>query len=651
MKTLVFWEQGSLARAHRLRGTGAVLVAWSARASRSLQRAGVDYANLGSILDHEAIVALDEVAIAWTKNWGRRPLLDGRSFRDLLDWRGISLWWFAELYLYHCTRAPKFVRWIEMIGRWIKRENPDEIDGVGLGAPESALLARTCTEHGVLFVGRVSRLQGGRRARRVSLQSRWNTWKMIGSAVKAAFRGGTPRRERADVLFLSHAAFWRLRQEKGPLDEYEHYFDRVIPEVERLEKLRASVVSIGPNVAHRRRRAWRRWLDWIRLDRGRRSRLPMSRFTSFRVAAQVVRATGGIREAWRGLRDAPGTHEAFSHAGIRFFDLVAADLAETMLLQLPWAVRCCEEATSALESLRPSVICLYAESSGWGRAALAAGQAAGIPTVALQHGILYPRYYSYRHDADEGACPRPDRTAVFGEDARRLLVERGGYDPETVVVTGSPKFDALLDAARVWNRDETRAQFGVGLKERLILVASRFREIRDTHRAIGSEFSALARAVESMRGVKCVVKPHPAESAAPYEGCLRAINARKTRMAAPSADLVRLIHAADALVTVESLTAMEALVLQRPILILNMPSHLKDLIDRGVAMGVSAGADPATALRNLLFDDDARERLAAARRLYLDDFARGIDGGATRRIVELIAATARRSSRDSLREP
>jgi UDP-N-acetylglucosamine 2-epimerase len=305
---------------------------------------------------------------------------------------------------------------------------------------------------------------------------------------------------------------------------------------------------------------------------------------------------------------------------------------------------------SAIAFLHPSVVCLYAESSGWGRAALAACQTAGVPAVALQHGILYPRYYSYRHEADESACPRPDRTAVFGEDARRLLVARGGYDPESIVVTGSPKFDALIDAAHSWNRDETRARYDVGIKERLLLVASRFREIRDTHRAIGSEFAALARAVEALRGVKCIVKPHPAETAAPYEACLRQIGARKVRLAAPSADLVRLVHAADALVTVESLTAMEALVLQRPVLVLNMPSHLKDLVDRGVALGVPAGADPAPALRTLLFDEAAQERLSEGRRRYVDDFAHGIDGEATRRIVDLIASTARRSSRDNLRE-
>src|SRR6185295_19302036 len=96
---------------------------------------------------------------------------------------------------------------------------------------------------------------------------------------------------------------------------------------------------------------------------------------------------------------------------------------------------------------RPACLVLYAESSGWGRAALAACRAAGVPAVALQHGIVYPKYYSYRHGPGEEDCPRPDKTAVFGQAALRLLVEMGGYDPASLVVTGSPKFDDLLASA------------------------------------------------------------------------------------------------------------------------------------------------------------------------------------------------------------
>jgi len=140
--------------------------------------------------------------------------------------------------------------------------------------------------------------------------------------------------------------------------------------------------------------------------------------------------------------------------------------------------------------------------------------------------------------------------------------------------------------------------------------------------------------------VRCVIKPHPAEPQEPYQRALARSGAARTRVLPPSADLLELMHAADALVTVESLSAVEALVLGRPVLILQMPTNLRALVDDGVALGVPAGADPAEALRRLLFDPATRQALEAAGRRYLSEVAAGVDGGATRRILALIADTA-----------
>jgi CDP-glycerol glycerophosphotransferase (TagB/SpsB family) len=267
--------------------------------------------------------------------------------------------------------------------------------------------------------------------------------------------------------------------------------------------------------------------------------------------------------------------------------------------------------------------------------------------VALQHGILYPKYYSYRHEPDEGDCPLPERTAVFGEEARRLLVTLGRYAPESLVPTGSPKFDELLRLSATWDRALLRERLGVGAGQRLIVVASRFRGIRETHQSIGSALPRLVRAIDALPDVICVVKPHPAESAQPYEACLRAECARQVRVTGPGADLMQLLHAADALITVESLSAVEAIVLDRPLLILNTPTNLAELVEHGVAIGVAQGEDPRPALQRLLFDEPTRERLRQARQRYLADLAFGVDGQATSRIVDLIrtaalsAATAR----------
>jgi len=105
---------------------------------------------------------------------------------------------------------------------------------------------------------------------------------------------------------------------------------------------------------------------------------------------------------------------------------------------------------------------------------------------------------------------------------------------------------------------------------------------------------------------------------------------------------MRLLFAADLLVTVESLSAVEALVLGKPVVVLNMPTNLQEMVDAGAALGVPEGQDPGAALLKALEDGEARERLATARRAYLNDVASGVDGRATERLLELLRATAGR---------
>jgi hypothetical protein len=648
VKTLLVWGDGGVEIARARHEEGASILLWNGDRSAALDGAGVPY-RPAAALTAGAQDAIDEAAMAWTKLWGRRPLGDGRSFRELFDWKGVSLWWFAELYLHHSTGAAGRVRAIETIHHILDAEAPDEVETVGLSAEETVLFERTCTARGVLFHGprRLGRAHAGRGVAAVARQARLNAAKAAMTALKARLAGpppAPPASDRPRVLFLSHAAFWRARAEGADEVEYEHYFDRVIPAA-AADGLDPFVVAVGPREAFRRRGIRGRVADWLRVGSPRDPYVHVNRYSDVRVHREVRRATAAIREGWRALERSPALVEAFSHRGVSFADLSEADFAATMLLQLPWAVRCYEEMAAALLAVRPSVVCLYAESSGWGRAAVAACRAASVPTVAIQHGIVYPKYYSHRHDPEEQDTPVPDATALFGASARRLLTHLGHPRPDSLVLTGSPKFDELVERARAVDRDALRAKMGAAPGQPLLAVASRFRAIRDTHAAIGAVFPSLVAAVRAL-GVRCVVKPHPAESRAEYLGAV-GLSDPAVDVLSPSADLLDLLIAADALVTVESLSAIEALVVGRPVVILNMPTHLGALVDAGVALGVDAGADPADAVRRALLDPDTRNALQHARALYLDELALGVDGRATERIVALLRAAAARGGEPS----
>jgi hypothetical protein len=67
----------------------------------------------------------------------------------------------------------------------------------------------------------------------------------------------------------------------------------------------------------------------------------------------------------------------------------------------------------------------------------------------------------------------------------------------------------------------------------------------------------------------------------------------------------------------------------RPVIVLNMPTHLSDLVASGAALGVPEGGDPREALAGALAAGPVREGLDRARDAYLGELAMGVDGGAT----------------------
>ena len=258
---------------------------------------------VAQILGAEAAEEVDAAAVRWTKEWGRRPLLDGCSFRDLYEWKGVSLWWFAELFLHHSTEATRFVRVIETVHRLLDAEAPDEMEAHGLPEDEALLAARTCLARGVLFhrgsgaraaASRRGRACGGARAGMRSRPGRRRPRRRSSGPAPAPGPGAPV------ALFLSHAAFWRERTSDagGAPRAYEHYFDRLIPALGEDGALRPFVVAVGPRAAFRRRGLGERLADWLHLHGDGEGYVHVNRYFSRQVARETRRGAALAARIW-----------------------------------------------------------------------------------------------------------------------------------------------------------------------------------------------------------------------------------------------------------------------------------------------------------------------------------------------------------------
>ena len=297
-----------------------------------------------------------------------------------------------------------------------------------------------------------------------------------------------------------------------------------------------------------------------------------------------------------------------------------------------------------LEELRPRAIVLTQEGIQlpW----LMAGRATGVPIFALQHGVLYRGHAGYP-DLRHPKLLLPDRTFVYGDYERRVLVDELAYEPSEVEVSGSPRLDLDATAARPLDeRTSVRKALGVAEENRLLVVSTvHLRFFRRSH---------LAHMLERTLGgplpnVHVVFKQHPGErDAGFYRELLDGLAAAGGYAPPPVSvvrdiDLMALLRAADAHLGLLSTVLTDAVSAGTHNLIATVDAH-RDLIGY-VPAGV---AQPVNDVSGLLAQLNSPTPVDPARRAaFLADHFR--PGSAGARIVASIRAEVALRQADGVR--
>ena len=640
-ESLFFFDGADVEAAKVAAGRKERVIAFSDAASGHLAAASIPFSRSVEALGDDPEMPLYRAAADWTQTFGTKAVDGaGQTLKDALRYRETTLWWWAELYLHHNTAAARRVRFLETAARVMERFGAAAIRTHGLGMDETLLAERLTASHAIGFKGDAVSGDAHPPIRSAMTAGLLEASKLVATAAK----GGGGRDERLvpnAVVFVSHAAFWKTRTAgEGGEERYEHYFDALLTESKR-RGLPIVTLGVGPQSTFRTRTTSEKWRERLSLQRDDRY-VHINRFVTPKVAAVALKAFGNALSIRNRFQNASSLKAAFSHRGVSFDDISHEDLGRTLLHQVPWAARCLLEFDAAFRELNPRLVCLYAESSGLGRAAIESARALKVKSLGVQHGILYPNYFSYERTSEDVSLGTPiaDTTAMYGDDGVRLLENTFRYPKNRVVATGSPRYDALAAEIKTVSRDDRRRSLGVSINERLVVLASRYTGIRDTHKASGPAFADLLAAIGAIEGTRLIVKPHPAEPADAYDKDIAASKLGDRVRVIADRSLTDLLPAADVLVTVESLSATEALVAGVPVVILRHPSNLRDVVASGAALGVPDGADPRPAIESLLRDEKIRSAWRASRDAFLKDVAHGVDGQALSRLSGLVRIMA-----------
>jgi len=345
------WGGGSTGPVRARHLEGAAVVGWEGTDTSALERAGLPFRPLAEVVGPDGLAAAEAAARTFARVWGRLPLRDGKSFRELLSWRGMSLLFSAESFIRTATAGPACARKAELALRLLEETRPAELDIHGLDPPDAALLSRGANVRGILHHG--PRWASLRPIPPTHVIPRHPRGRLRGLLAALAPDVPPPLPAPAAPGASGGAAPLLLLAERG----------------EAVSTARPLLEALASELA-------RPALTVTMADLGR--------WRTRRVRRAVAEAEARLGEEWRRLRGQPGLVESYSHRGVGFADLAGRDLEALMLGRLPQAVLLLEAAAELLAAVRPMAVLLAVAGRDDRRPLLRACAESGAPAIVLR---------------------------------------------------------------------------------------------------------------------------------------------------------------------------------------------------------------------------------------------------------------------------
>lgn len=553
-----------------------------------------DYKNSISIPYRKDPYPVDEYkAIRWIRNISNTKVNDGISLKNILDWEGISLWWFFDIPLYSKIN--------DLVIKNFQKTKKNTMSSLS-----------SLTRYYIL----------------AKILIRF----FLGHLVTCRKNSNTPK-----ILCISYTVNWK--DSINPCSNKPKNDLMLGGIIDALEKEGFVVTALDQDC--RFLVDFRNFHEKALYTKG--TWKPVETYLTFDAVRKSCNAGKKFGDEWNKLQNNQNFIESLKYNNLLLFDLLKEDFEKLFKYKTFEAVLYIELVKRAIEIEKPNLILMTYEYGALGKSTVIAGKLKGIPTVAVQHGVITPTHKGYMYSKNEilpdGSAklpyyPIPEKTAVSGYYYKYLLTKVSGYPENSVVLTGQPRYDILYYADKIYDKKQVFKELKISPDKKLVLWTTQ------THGFPLDEnkknISAVYNAIKSFRNIQLVIKLHPNENQ-------KATLYKKDRTFKPlimsgKANTYALLYACDLLITKHSTTAAEAIALNKPVIILNL-SGMEDVVDyvkEGVATGVYNEKDLKQKIEQLLRND---AELRKNRKRYVEKHLYKIDGKATERIVNLIKKT------------
>ncbi len=587
------------------------------------------------IQDYPLKESFERGAIDWLKDWATVPLLNGKDIKDIFAYRGISLWWFLELGFFesyrnlnHPISLKKLIETIEHLETILEIEMPSKVIFLNTDKPHNYFIANLCsilgykTEHvkdkRVSFSSFLWKKCFPHCLRKF-VQSRYAI-RWICSRLFSVVKTHNDTHNQKYVI-ISHSINWKNGRDAifNPLIERL----KANSEVVRIDFPSSSFIGIMDLYEQKIQAS-------LSLDFKSSEEYDVNRSNlAFEYKKMIL--------AYEQMKQKKVYYKSYDISGI-FYEIL--DFHIYHYYGIKTHMMYIETIMNIIDREKPKCLILTDEYNPIGRAAVSVGRLKGIKTIALQHGTISTDRPSFLHYENEISCfgecdtqyyPLPDVTAVFGSFYRDMLEDIGNYPPGSLVVTGSIRYDEILELNRTINKKAIFSKIGADENKKVLLYTSQPIAKEDSDKIL----RAIVSAVSKLPDFQLIIKLHPAEIKVNHD-ILSMVDEKI--IVIKDINIYEIINVSDIMITYFSTTALEAMIMEKPVITINLTGK-KDIIpyvQSGAALGVYSEEALIPVIKSVFEDRQLRAQLDINSKKFVYQNAYKIDGMATERVLNII---------------
>ena len=615
---------------------------------RELEAEKLNYKTPSDYMSKEDYAQLEEEAIAFVKALGSGKFDDNLSLVKLLQYETISLWWVNEGAFWRQV-VRDLLRYVGSLVRIIAEENPAKI----IIVDDGSLLAKATIATGQAQGIPVQSLSPGLALRlRIVLRPLWTELKLrtilrlgmvrdIVRKIVARFWGSASPKERSGNKILLNVTIGRTQVVVDPKSgnkwKESLYLGPVIRELRENSTndilflytftnpfsiiVPGEVKSNGVTT-----RPWEYYLTW-------------------KILRTLSKQNKRLKNVWKQLESSPSFKELLLYKDIPLWDTLKDELRLRFYTYFPSFIKNIETSKTIIEKENVKAVAIADESSFCNKSLLVAAYPKKIPTLVVQTGVmgannLFLEYGSTVAELEGSPSKHPlfpSKFSVYGDGSRDILKEAGYPFYDSITVTGQPRYDILTRASETFDAEEFRRKLNIPPDKKLVLIASQ------PSSTFGNSEVFLRNVLQALKAdprIRIVIKPkpHPSDAAEKWHRQLAEKMGVEVIVLPRNSDTNEALYACDVLITFFSTVALEAIILDKPVVTVNLTDQPDPIpyAQSGVALGVYKAEDIAPAVKKALNDRKTRTRLKQGREKYLYQQFYKLDGQATKRVVDLI---------------